>query len=99
MSDQQWTQIVARAWADDKFKKRLLTDRAAVLKENGIDVPAGVAVKVVENTAKVCYLTLPAKPSGELSEEELLKVTGGADKPKVSEIVVTKTQDVASSTL
>ena len=34
MSDKQWSQIVAKAWADANFKQRLLADPAAVLKEN-----------------------------------------------------------------
>ena len=89
MSDKQWSQIVAKAWADDKFKQRLLANPAAVLKENGMTMPAGVIVKVVENTEKVIYLTLPAKPSGELSEADLEKVAGGV--VKVGQVNVTGT--------
>ena len=78
MNEKQWSQIVAKAWADAKFKQRLLADPAAVLKENGIEVPPGVTVKIIENSEKVVHLTLPAKPDGELSEEALAKVAGGA---------------------
>jgi hypothetical protein len=74
----EWSQLVAKAWDDPAFKQRLLADPAAVLKENGLKVPAGVQVKVVENTDKVVHLTLPAKPSpAELSEEELHRAAGG----------------------
>jgi hypothetical protein len=75
--DIQWDQIVARAWADDAFKQRLLADPAAVLKEYGV-APAGVTIKVHESTDKVLNLTLPTKPGlEELSVEELQRVAGG----------------------
>jgi nitrile hydratase alpha subunit len=77
MFSKQWSQVVAKAWADDKFKQRLLANPAAMLKENGVAVPAHVQVIVVENTDKVVHLTLPAKPSGEISEADLAKVAGG----------------------
>src|SRR5207249_6970047 len=60
----RWSQLVAQAWTDDNLKRRLLENPASVLREHGIPVPAGVEVKVVENTDKVTYLTLPAKPAG-----------------------------------
>ena len=72
-----WSQIVARAWADDKFKQRRLADPGAVLKENGVAVPGGWTVKVVENTDTVCNLVLPGKPKGELTDAELQSVAGG----------------------
>lgn len=77
----QWSQIVAKAWADETFKKRLLADPAGVLMGHGMIVPAGVEVRVVENTDQVRYLTLPVRPTGEtggaLNEEELARVAGG----------------------
>jgi hypothetical protein len=74
----KWGELVSKAWADPALKKRLLADPAAVLNENGLLLPAGVTVKVVENTDKLCHLTLPLAPSAaELSEEELEAVAGG----------------------
>ena len=41
-------------------------------------VPAGVTVKVTENTDKVVNLVLPVKPAAEeLTEEELHQIAGG----------------------
>ncbi len=59
-----WAKIVAQAWADADYKARLLADPAAVLKEAGLDVPAGITLQVVENTANVAHFVLPAPPIG-----------------------------------
>ena len=69
-------QIIAKCWADEAFKKKLLADPAATLKAEGAEVPAGLTVKAVENTDKVFHLVIPAKPT-DLSDEDLDKVAGG----------------------
>lgn len=73
---QAWGKVVAKAWSDELFKKRLLADPAAVLKENGIEVPKEVNVKVMEDSGKTIHLILPLRPE-ELSDEELNQVAGG----------------------
>jgi hypothetical protein len=83
-TDKRWGQIVAQAWQDESFKRRLLADPTAVLKEHGISVPAGVQVRIVENTDQVRYLTLPLRPSQELSEADLEKVTGAHTEVVIS---------------
>ena len=45
----EWGKIVAQAWSDGGFKKRLLSDPAAVLKEKGVEVHDEIALKVVED--------------------------------------------------
>lgn len=70
--------MVARAWRDPAFKAKLLADPHAALKDAGIPVPAGVAVKVVENTDTHVHLVLPPKPARELSDEAVERVTAGA---------------------
>ena len=69
-------QLVARCWADEGFKKKLLADPAATLKAEGAVLPAGLTIKVVENTDKVFHLVIPAKPA-DLSDEDLDKVAAG----------------------
>jgi hypothetical protein len=54
-----------------------LSNPAAILKEEGIEPPQGVQVKLVENTQNVVHLTLPAKVAGELSEKDLELVAAG----------------------
>ncbi len=45
--------LAARAWVDDKFKRRLLTDTKAATLELGIDASGPVEFIVVENTPEV----------------------------------------------
>ena len=70
--------VVAKAWRDPAFKAKLIADPQAVLREAGMAVPAGVTVKVVENTATHLHFVLPPKPTGKLSDEALDEVAGGA---------------------
>ena len=81
-----WGKVLAKAWSDEAFKKRLLADPAGVLKENGIEMPPDVTVKVVEDSAKVLHLILP-EPPGDLSLEELEKVAGGATPIQLPKIL------------
>jgi hypothetical protein len=79
-------QLIARCWADEGFKKKLLADPAATLKAEGVTLPAGLTVKALENTDKVFHLVIPAKPT-DLSDEDLDKVAGGfwCDKGRAEE--------------
>jgi Nitrile hydratase, alpha chain len=74
--------LVERSLQDDAFRQRLLADpKAAVEEELGIQLPAEVQIRVVEETADTIYLALPsASPigeGGELSDQELDAVAGG----------------------
>lgn len=69
-------QILARCWVDTAVKTQLLADPGAVLKAHGLDVPAGVQVRVVEDTDQLVHWVLPARPR-ELSDAALDAVAGG----------------------
>ena len=73
--------IIGRAWEDQAFKAKLLSDpRAAIEQASGLKLPAGVSVKVVEETGDTLYFVIPSSPlsaEGELSDEALAKVAGG----------------------
>jgi hypothetical protein len=79
MSDELvWNQIVARAWCDDDFMQRLLSDPRTVLAEHDLEMPPGTEVEVVmgtevkiEDSDAVYRFILPASPSQELIEEVL----------------------------
>jgi len=69
--------ILAKCWADASFKQQLLADPTAALKAEGIEIPAGYTVRVLENTDKVLNYILPLNPNAELSDAELEAVAGG----------------------
>jgi len=66
-------ELISRAWSDEAFRARLLSDTMPVLKENGIAVPEGVTVKAVENTDTVFHLVIPPsfQPVSDASLERL----------------------------
>ena len=74
-------QILAKAWEDAAFKQRLLQDATTALKEEGLPVPEGLEVKVVENTEKVFHLVLPWAPvTSKLTTEQLAGLSGGGSQ-------------------
>ena len=54
-----------------------MADPKAVLAEYGMDVPDGMDVNIVENTDNTVHITLPIKPSGDLTDDELSNAAGG----------------------
>jgi hypothetical protein len=54
--------VVARAWRDPAFKRRLLADPATALREGGVAAPAGTGVRVVEDTARLAHHMLATSP-------------------------------------
>jgi hypothetical protein len=70
-------QIIAKAWADEGFKQRLLKGADTVLRDEGVDIPQGLEVRVVENTDKMFHIVLPPEPTrGALSFEQLAQAVG-----------------------
>jgi|APSaa5957512622_1039677.scaffolds.fasta_scaffold17694_4 hypothetical protein len=72
-----WIQMIQKAWSDTAFKNRLLANPKDVFKENGVDIPDGQEINIVENTVKLSHFVLPRPPDGELSESDLKAVAGG----------------------
>jgi len=63
--------VIARAWRDEAFKKRLVKEPLQVLRAEGVELPEGVrVVRVVEDGPELRYLILPVKPPG-LSPDEI----------------------------
>ena len=77
--NQKMSQILARCWSDAAFKASLLADPVAVLKAQGVELPAGVQVRVVEDTDQVAHWVLPARPDA-LSDADLDTVAGGGSQ-------------------
>ncbi len=70
-----WARVVAKAWADEEFKRRLLADPAAVAAEEGVLLPEGLTLKVIEDAPGTRTLVLPPLPSelqGVVEGEEVL---------------------------
>jgi len=56
-------QIIQKAWAEPAFKESLLSAPLKAIKEAfGVEFPAGVELKVVEESSSSYYLSLPRKP-------------------------------------
>ena len=77
----QWGQVVARAWSDESYKRRLLSDPQAVLAEAGVPIPPNVTLQMHEATPTHLHLVLPPPPPGrkgdKLTEADLEQVAGG----------------------
>jgi len=50
---------LARCWRDQAYRERFVRDPKAVLSEEGLHVPAEMAIEVVQDTPAVLYVVLP----------------------------------------
>jgi hypothetical protein len=64
--------IIAKAWLDEGFKKKLLADPTASFKDEGVEIPPGVEVRIAEDTNNVRHVLLPLRPPAEEASDELL---------------------------
>jgi hypothetical protein len=55
--------VIAKAWADEDFKQALMRDPRAVIEGEGVHLPEGLEVRVMENSDSVFNLVLPPKPA------------------------------------
>ena len=73
-----WARLVTESQEDADLRRRMLDELAAVLKENGVEVPDGVSVVSYECEENTAVFPIPTKAAdGELSEEQLAAVAGG----------------------
>jgi hypothetical protein len=75
--------IAQRSLEDEDFRQKLLDDpKGTVEQELGTQLPEGVQVRVLEETADTIYLVLPSTSAvgegGELSDEALEAVASGS---------------------
>lgn len=72
-----FAKILVQAWDDDGFRAKLIANPSAVLRAEGIEVPAaGPRLVVVEDTEERRHLVLPLRPT-ELADDALNEVAGG----------------------
>ena len=74
----QHQDFVSRLLSDGNLRSRMLAEPARVLKEQGISVPAGAELRVVEDSADVCHVILPPSPNTTLGDSSMEAVAGGA---------------------
>ncbi len=70
--------INAHAWKDPAFKRKLLSDPQAALKEMGMEnIPPSLKIQVIDEEKNhwVIVLHVPPANTKELSEEELSKLS------------------------
>jgi hypothetical protein len=72
-------EIIAKAWKDPAFKKKLLEHPKETLKECGYTFHENVTVKVIEESSNSYTFVLPAKPAHaqNLSDAALNKIAAG----------------------
>jgi len=70
--------ILAKAWADEGFKAALMADAPAALAGEGVALPPGLRLRVVENTDTDVTLILPPRPADAVSDDALESVAGGS---------------------
>lgn len=69
-------EVLGKCQQDRAFRAKLLAEPMATLTAQGVELPAGVEIRVVEDSPTVMYLVLPPYPAA-LSDEELDGVVGG----------------------
>jgi hypothetical protein len=69
-------EVIAKAWKDPTFKRKLMSDPKSALKECGCHVPENVNIKVIEDSDNSYTFVIPHAPknASELSEKELGRV-------------------------
>ena len=82
----EWTpeiraKIIARAWKDENFRKKLLKNPKEVFKEYGFEIPANGEMKVLSEDPTHFYFVLPNTPvkHQEMSHEELERLAAADD--------------------
>ena len=77
MNEQAYEKVLSKCWANPAFKQQLLADPARALKAEGVELPEGLKVRAVEDSAGQFTFVIPARPA-ELTDEMLDSVVGGS---------------------
>lgn len=83
MSGDFETELTRRVWTDDAFATQVESDPVEALKTMGVEVPAGIKVKVVVQRRDRVYFTIPParapnapKPNSPLNQMDLWSSQG-----------------------
>ena len=69
--------LIAQCWSDEDFKEQFIADPAPFLREEGIEIPAGMEVRAVENTPDEMTFVVPRQPE-HMAAEEVDDAAGGS---------------------
>jgi hypothetical protein len=71
--------LITRGQSDPAFKQKAISNTETVLRELGVRLPPGIAIKVVPNTERERNVVLPAarRQPGQLDDMQLAGVAGG----------------------
>jgi hypothetical protein len=75
--------VINKSWDDPEYKRRLLADPATVLRAEGVNLPKGVRVRVIEDTDKLLHLVLP-------NEQGAKNVTGQSQAAEAATIMYSR---------
>ena len=60
-SQRVFANVVAKYYGDPDFKAKVDADPTGTLRDEGMNIPPGVTVKLLFNTGKVMHVVLPNK--------------------------------------
>jgi hypothetical protein len=90
------TKLIEKAMQDASFRERLVQDpRGTISSELGIQIPAEIEVKVVQETPEVLYIVLPSQPEGFASSPS----RPGGVMPAHAQLSSCDTQDLCRTTI
>lgn len=75
-----YNELQLKSATDAQFRAELLADPARAFAEMGVELPEGVAVRIVESTPEEIVLTIPPvlPEDAEVDEDALASVSGGS---------------------
>ena len=74
---EKYGKFMSRVQGDPELRARVFAAPTDVLKEQGLDVPREVEIRVVEDSAEVWHVILPPSPNAALTDASMEAVAGG----------------------
>ncbi len=73
--------VIAKAWKDPEFRKKLISNPRDTLNSLGYGIPNDIEVKVIEDDVHQFTFVLPSTPSDiqSLDESQLKKIAAGGE--------------------
>jgi len=77
----QWANIIAKTWADDDYKARLIAEPKVVLAEEGVELDDDLDYAVVEAAENQVVLVLPSQRIATASPGEVEERRAAIEQP------------------